>query len=306
VRVAQVVVGVPVDDEAGVTAACIAHLMPSRLVVAAASIDDPVLAAAECAVVHVCGAIDERTAAAIVTLRAPIVVSHRAASHVPPLRLGPGATAISVAERVSGAPLDVDRAFAAELREAMPGPIVCCVDPIDADYPLGVLLGAHHLVCVHHDAAARLVVAGADSATSPGRVERVLLATQLDTVWRTATLSAAQYAAVVEQSDAVVALSPAPSAWLGARSAMALGTAVVVLSVGALASTVGDAGLVLDAGSGASVVAEALMRLLCDDPVRARLEQRGRARAVETRGLDAVGPVLAAIRDRIVGSASRA
>jgi hypothetical protein len=192
----------------------------------------------------------------------------------------------------------LDDNFQREMQAALGGATQCvsCVDPIVNGEPADVMLGAHHLVVTRHPSV-RLIVAGEERPAGAGTVERFIVATHLDTVWRTSPLTEAERNTLVARSSVLIALSPAPSVWLATRVAMALGTPVITRDVGALALLVGDAGVVLPKDSGARHFAVAIERILTDEFLRRTLERRASSRSSETAGLDAVPTILRALHE---------
>jgi len=99
--------------------------------------------------------------------------------------------------------------------------------------------------------------------------------------------------ALLAGSDAVVVPSLPDDRGMGregfglvAVEAMAVGTPVVAYADGALPEVVGDCGLLVPAGD-RSALAEALLRVLRDGPLREDLAQRGRERVAERYGEEA-------------------
>jgi hypothetical protein len=301
-RVAQIVAGRRPSEAIVDAARCIECLLPAGVDATIRRIDEVRDLRSDAVVLHVVSeGVDNQTSTAIATLAPAILVRHESASPSLVERLE-GTSSAHVIDANDLAPrvaIRPDVAMSRDIATSMPGPIVSCMDRIDADYPTQLLLGAHHLVCVHGDPATRLIAAGLEASERDGLVEDFIVSTHLDTVWRTSTFTPAQRSAAIDASGVLVALSAAPSTWLAVRDAMGLGTAVVVRDVGALSVTVGDAGLVMPAECGARELAEAVMRVLADRRLRGAMAERGRRRAAQTRSFDVVAPVLHALRDVI-------
>jgi glycosyltransferase involved in cell wall biosynthesis len=198
----------------------------------------------------------------------------------------------------------VSDAFARDIDAALPGAgtVISCADRIGHDHPIDVLLGAHHLVVVDHPST-RLVVMGQEQPEGSHLVERLVVSTHLDTVWRTPPLTDERRNLVISRSSVLVALGESPSSWLAARAALALGTPVVLRDVAALALLAGDAAVVLPADIGPRHLAAAIERVVSDRPLAEALAARGRARVSETPVLDVMPAVLRAVhRDLVAGS----
>lgn len=86
-----------------------------------------------------------------------------------------------------------------------------------------------------------------------------------------------------------------------ARQAMAYGRPVVATAVGGLAEAVADeeTGLLVPVGD-APALRRAIERLLADQPLRARLGEAGRRRAIDLYGLDAAAEALVDVYERVL------
>jgi glycosyltransferase involved in cell wall biosynthesis len=96
-----------------------------------------------------------------------------------------------------------------------------------------------------------------------------------------------------------VLLLPSESSGFGVRGveAMAAGLPVIARRAGALADTLGDAALLLDEDDGPSIWAEAMLAVLGDAELRARLQSRGRERAAALAPAHSAGVLDVALRE---------
>jgi len=149
----------------------------------------------------------------------------------------------------------------------------------------------------------RLVIAGVDAEgllsgpRAPLAREREVLAAQLTLMGQ---VSHAEAMALFARAEIAVV----PSLWQeplsrSAIEALASGCALIATRVGGLAEVAAGAGEIVDA-SDIAAFAAALRRVATDEPLRARLQEQGRAKAREVFDIQEVTRVLDAARARLL------
>jgi glycosyltransferase involved in cell wall biosynthesis len=172
-----------------------------------------------------------------------------------------------------------DTALLESFEQAIPGKMVLFVGQLLPHKRPDLLLGAHHLLVTNYRADTRLVIAGPNrNPRYRDALNAYVQEANLDTVWITGELSDAQLAAFYRRADAFVTASEHEGFCVPLVEAFHFDVPVVARGFGAIPETAGGAALVLPPDTGARHLAEALRRVLDDEPLRATLIRRGRER----------------------------
>lgn len=175
--------------------------------------------------------------------------------------------------------VEPDASLVADFPRAAPGKMVLFVGQVLPHKRPDLIVAAHHLLVTNHLPDARLVIAGPiRNVRYTAAFRRFIMDLSLDTVWFTGELTDAQLAAFFRRADALVVASEHEGFCVPLIEAMYFDVPVVARGFGAIPDTVGGAALVLPPSADARHVAEAVRRVLEDEPLRHDLIERGRLR----------------------------
>ena len=188
--------------------------------------------------------------------------------------------------RVARLIIDVDR-----LRSIEPDPAeVEALDRVDAPVLLFVgqllphkrpdlLLKAFHVLVTYHLPTAHLLLVGTNRLPGYARaLERYRDEMNLGAASFRGSISLASWAAHFRRADAFVTASEHEGFLVPLVEAFAFETPTLARAHAAIPETMGDAGLLLPPEEDAILLAEAMAEILTNEPLRAELIERGRAR----------------------------
>ena len=187
-------------------------------------------------------------------------------------------------ERITVAPHGVSATFAPS------DPRLSLERPIGVTTPYFLHVGELHdrrnltvvvaalIAARRHAGAHSLVLAGVDRGSGDGLIAQAASAGAADAVVRLGEVSELQLHLLYRGATAVVYPSLYEGFGLPVLEAMAMGVPVLASRAASIPEVLGDAGLLLD-GTATDAWTDALVRIVRDEPLRARMRDAGLARA---------------------------
>lgn len=183
--------------------------------------------------------------------------------------------------------LEPDQDLLDEL-DRLDGPVLLSVGQLLPHKQPERLVAAFHVLSTYLRPEAHLLVVGASrSAPYRQRLDAFIERLALPRLRLLGTVSDHALAACFTRADAFATTSAHEGFCVPLLEAMAFEVPIVARACGAVPETLGDAGLLIPAEAGPLLFAEAVHRVLGDDPLRASLTQRGTARLEHFRADDA-------------------
>jgi L-malate glycosyltransferase len=195
-------------------------------------------------------------------------------------------------ERVRVSPLVVDPArlraieshpvLADELDRRHDGPVLLFIGQLLPHKRPDLLVEAYHVLSTHHVPDATLFIVGAPRIESYHRaIRRLIRELSLPNAFLVGGVSDERLVAYLRRADLFVTATEHEGLCAPLLEAMAFDVPVLARDYAAVPETLGDAGLLLPRDSGPLLLAEGMVELLDNQPLRTELVSRGRRRLTD-------------------------